>query len=626
VIDVAVLVAVLAASGAAGIVALRTAGALPRHPDEHLLAAVATGLGIASALALGLAAAHALTPLPFVLAGAVSLALGGRDLVRAVRAVRLPRSRATRLVVVVCGLLLLAEAPTWFAPPVGGDQTKYHLVYPRLFALAGGLVPTPWSFWGSQQWLQNFLFVLGYTLRGEDLARLLNAVSGVLAALALATLARRHLDRRLGGLVGGLFFTLPLTWSQMTRSGADTCLVAFAALALAAFLDWAYGARPGDLRRTAIYAGLAGGSKVMGLLSPALVGLGILVMLIRRRTPIGRAVGAAVLYGGVALAVLSPWYVRNAVQTGDPLHPYGHAVFHGRNWSPHAAAYLNTYYDQYRTREAGERGGKPYRGLEVVWFPWDLTMHPESFERGKRQGQDVSPFALAFTPALWLVRRRRRATHAIAAVGLAYAGIIAAGAWAHPRYVLPGTALVLTAAAAGAQALAGQRLVVGVVAFTVLGNLVLTTRLLRPMWPDQVRVAFGRLDPDTFLARYSDRYVFWREANRVVPSGGLIVVLEKIPHPYYIDRPFVLLSYLEQGLVDFRVTRTPDAVLRRLAELGATHVAVEQGGLAAAADPFEREVTALWREVLARLGAPVLTAGGYALYAMPGTAGEGARG
>jgi hypothetical protein len=620
VIDLVLLVVVLAASGAAGMLALRIAGALPHRPSEHLLAAVATGLGIASALALGLAIGHVLRPLPFFIAGLLALAAGGPDLVRALRAVRAPRGWFAWTLVTVCTIVLLAEAPTWFAPPVGGDQTKYQLAYPRLFAMAGGIVPTPWCFWGSQQWLQNFLFALAYTIGGEDLARCMNAAAGVLAALSLAMLARRHLDRRLGVVVGALAFTMPMTWSQMTRSGADMSVVVYAGLAVSAFLDWAYGQRAADLRRAAIFSGLAGASKMMGLLVPALVGIGILVVLAQRRPPLGRAIGSALVYGVVALAILSPWYARNAVETGDPLHPFANAAFHGRNWSPEAAAYLDTYYDQYRAREAGDRGGKPYHGVDVAWFPWDLTMHPESFENGKRQGQDVSPFPLAFLPALLLVRRRRRAALAIAAIGFSYAAIIAVGAWAHPRYVLPGTALVLTATAAGAQALAGRRLLPWLVGFTLLGNVALTTRMLRPMWPDQVRVAFHRLSPDTFLARYSDRYVFWKEANRAVPATGRVAVLEKIPHPYYIDRPFVLLSYLEQGLVDFRVTSTPDAVLRRMRALGTSHVAVDVKGLDAAADPFEREVTALWRGVVERLGEPVLSKGGYALYVLPGEA------
>src|SRR5262249_49673811 len=152
--------------------------------------------------------------------------------------------------------------------------------------------------------------------------------------------------------------------------------------------DWALGQRGSDLRRAGIFAGLAGGAKVMGLLIPALVGIGVLVVLIRRRASLGRFVGTSLAFGLLAIVLLSPWYVRNFVDTGDPLYPFGESVFKGRNWSPDAASYLDVYYDYYRTTEAAQRGGKPYRGTEVARFPWDLTMHPESFEKGKRQGQD----------------------------------------------------------------------------------------------------------------------------------------------------------------------------------------------------------------------------------------------
>ena len=613
-IDVLVLTLMLAACAAAGLAFLHLADALPHEPREHLLDGLVVGLGLAGMAALALAAAGVLRPLPLVVLGAAGLLAGWRPLRDALSALRLPRRRATWLLLAVCGLLLLAEAPTWFAPPVGGDQTKYHLAYPRLYAQAGRLVPTPWSFWGAQQWLQNFLFAIAYALRGEDLARLLNAVSGVLAALGIATLVRRHFDRRLGVVAGALFFTMPMWWSKMVRAGVDACLVTYTVLAVSAWLDWVRRRRPADLRRTGLLAGLAGGSKVMGLLVPALIGIGILVTLVRRRVAPARCIGASLTFGFLTLAMLSPWYVRNWVETGNPTLPFGQSLFAGRNWSVEAEDYLNVYYEQYRTREAAQRGGTPYKGTEVARFPWDLTMHPESFEKGQRAGYDISPFILAFLPALALLRRRRWAAIAVAAMGIAYVIIIAAGAWAHPRYVLPGIALALAAAVPAAHALCGRRLFAAVVALTIAGNLALVTRLLKPMWPDQVRVALGRMAPDAFLAKYSDRYVFWREANAAIPPTGTVAVLEKIPHPYYIERPFVLLSYLEQGMVDYRRVPTPAALHDVMQRLGVTHVAVEEAGTHAAEDPFETQVTTLWRNFLAGLDEPELRAGGYALY------------
>src|SRR5439155_413449 len=90
-------------------------------------------------------------------AAAARAPAGGRELARASRALEARALGRVWPLVLVCALVLVAEVPTMLAPPVGGDQTKYQLVYPRLYALAGGLVPTPWSFWGQMQFLPNFV-------------------------------------------------------------------------------------------------------------------------------------------------------------------------------------------------------------------------------------------------------------------------------------------------------------------------------------------------------------------------------------------------------------------------------------------------------------------------------------
>src|SRR5262249_26065268 len=198
---------------------------------------------------------------------------------------------------------------------------------------------------------------------------------------------------------------------------------------------------------------------------------------------------------------------------------------------------------------------------------------------------------------LLLVRRRRGAVWLTAAIGIGYAAIITGATWAQPRYLLPGVALALVAAMSAARAVLGRRAFVPILALTVVGNLALTARLLHPLWRDQVRVAVGRLAPDKFLRRHSSLYAFWERANAVVPPSGRILVLEKIPRPYYIERPFVLASYLEQGMIDYRSVRSPEALARVGEDLGITHVAVDLTGLDRAGDPFEAAVGRLWRAV-----------------------------
>src|SRR5437870_472204 len=323
-IDLVRLVLALAAATAAGLLALRALRALPAAPSERLLAGLAVGLGLGSMTALGLAAAGHLRATPLAVVGAAVLVAGGRELARATRALDLGALGRAWPLVLMCALVLAAEVPAMLAPPVGGDQTKYQLAYPRLYALAGGLVPTPWSFWGQMQFLPNFVFALGFAARGDVLARLLNGTMGVAAALALATLAGRHLAPRAGAVAGALFFTLPLTWSLMTRASVDLAVVLYAALATTAFLAWVADGSGADLRRAALMAGLAGGSKPMGPLVPGLPGAALLAVLARRAEPARRPVRPALAFRPLALPAPSPWYVRQAAEAGNPIYPFGY--------------------------------------------------------------------------------------------------------------------------------------------------------------------------------------------------------------------------------------------------------------------------------------------------------------
>src|SRR5438094_9881592 len=288
-IDLGLLALVLVAAAAGGLVCLRALAALPAEEAEWLVPGVAVGLGMVATVGLGLAELDVLRPVPIALVGLAAVVLGRKDLARALRAVDRTRVRAAWPFLAVCGALLLAESLAMVAPPVGGDQTKYQLAYPRLYAAAGGLVATPWSFWGHMQFLQNFLFAIGFALSDGALARYLNGAFGVLTALALGALTRRHLGEQSGPAAAALFFTLPITWSMMTHAGSDMPVVLYGCLALGALLDWTETGRSADVRRAGLAAGLAGASRVMGLLVPALMGGALVFLLLRRALPLRRA-------------------------------------------------------------------------------------------------------------------------------------------------------------------------------------------------------------------------------------------------------------------------------------------------------------------------------------------------
>ena len=607
-LDLATLAALLVALYGAGKRLLR---AIPfADGAEEAIAALGLGLGLFAYVTLALGEVGALSASALWAGIAIAFAFGRREavsgLARGVRAIG-AFVRAAPLLArlgVVLGLGLLAvECLLAMAPAFGGDQTKYQLVYPRLFADAGGFVPTPWSFWGYMQYLVNMLFTAAFVLRGDVLARLVNVAFGVLATGSVYVLGRRTFGRSVGAWAAALFFFMPFTATLMIRAWVEFALTLYVVMAAVAVLAWRTSGARSWLALAAVMGGFAAGTKLMGVLAPALLGVVVLATA-WVRGGVAAALRATVGFGLVAMVVASPCYLRNAAATGNPIFPFGYGVFGGRNWSAEAARGLDAYYAAYRQTHAEKRGGGAYGSWrDALRFPWDATMAPYAFENVGRFAYDMGPFLLAFVPAAILLRRDPR-VWILAGVALTYGAIVVFGMWAHPRYVHPALSLLLVVAVqalltVGEAGTVARRAVVGVLAMTVLWQGVTALRVVAPLAPDSFRVATGRLSEDAFLRRYERRYPLWDLVNREVPKDGNVLILAMIPHPYHLRRTFTLASPLEQGAIDYRRIATVDDLAAALAPYGVTHVVREPEEEKAAANPVGERVTRLWDELLA---------------------------
>jgi hypothetical protein len=101
--------------------------------------------------------------------------------------------------------------------------------------------------------------------------------------------------------------------------------------------------------------------------------------------------------------------------------------------------------------------------------------------------------------------------------------------------------------------------------------------------------------------------------NREVPPDGNVLVLAMIPHPYHLERSFMLASPLEQAAIDYRRVASVDELLQTLDALGVTHVVREAEAEKAGANPVGPRVTELWDALIAR-ATPVGTTPRGALY------------
>ncbi len=600
---------------------------------EEGVYALGLGLGLLAYATLALGVAGLLRR-PVVIALLLAAAWYGRremvaGLARAGRAGRrfaFDGPIGERIAVVGAAALLLLECLLAMAPVVGGDQTKYQLVYPRIFAEAGGFVATPWSFWGYMQYLMNMLFTAAFVLRGDVLARFLNVAYGVIATFAVFTLGRRVFGRAVGAWAAVLFFVMPFTATLMIRAWVEFALTLYVVLAVHAVLAWRASGDRTWLVLGGLMGGFAAGTKLMGALAPALLGV-VVVATALPRDGIRAALRAVVGFGLIAMVVASPCYLRNAAATGNPIFPFGYGVFGGSNWSAEAARGMDDYYAAYRETHAQKRGAGAYGSWrETLRFPWDATMAPYAFEKVGRYAYDFGPFLLAFVPGVLLLRRSP-AAWILAGLGLAYSTIVVFGMWAHPRYIHPTLPLFLIVAVQvvwtiGASGPRARRGVVAVLAVTALLQAVTALRVVAPLVPDSIRVATGRLSDDQFLRRYERRYPLWDLVNREVPENGNVLILAMIPHPYHLTRRFTLASPLEQGAIDYRRLETVDDFQAALVPFGVTHVVREPEDDKAAANPIGERVTTLWDGLVARSEKVAETTDGTLYRLAPAVAGK----
>ncbi len=292
----------------------------------------------------------------------------------------------------------------------------------------------------------------------------------------------------------------------------------------------------------------------------------------RRRGALGPALTGSLGWGGAALLVGSPWYLKSWVCTGNPVYPYFFSVFGGRWWdAPMAAAY------------AGSNSPGPGRGLsDALLLPWNLTM---ALPPGHLVGAwppfnefpsallSLSPVLLAalFFPAFGAgdIPRPVKALAVFAGAGM----LLWFTQTQYMRFLLPLVpAFCLLAAwalcrACAARSLSGYALA-GLAAASLLWSLSVGLELARLQAP----AALGLQSRADYVARYDGDAGAISYLNTRLPPGAKIVFFGH-PLGFYCDRPYLWGDQSTYVL-------TPDvhsapALWRRLRALGVTHILVD---------------------------------------------------
>lgn len=305
------------------------------------------------------------------------------------RGAALPRPRKWRswqlALAALLAIYVVLTAVAACAPISSPDALLYHAANPALFEREHRIFEVPWNSSSYEPFTVEMLILDGFLVWDPVQGAFAPLLLALVALVAVMGITERLAGRSAALLAGAILFAHPFMAWEATSTYAEpglACAVALAAWNILRFL--------GNGDRTAlllagVFTGGAAGMKYLGLIA-ALALVVAAVLLAWRRLTLTRVLVFAV----PAIAVASPWYVKNGVLTGNPFYPH---LLGGLNSS--AAAEL----------EATMAGfGHGHSFLDFVLLPVRLLGDAEAFDGG----EFLTPLFLAFAPLVLLLPPRRR--------------------------------------------------------------------------------------------------------------------------------------------------------------------------------------------------------------------------
>jgi hypothetical protein len=235
-------------------------------------------------------------------------------------------TRWQMLAVAVAIALVLLVAGSSVLPDDSWDSLAYHLAVGKLYIQQAGITYLPWLFQSNFPINGELLFLHGLLLDGDALPVPLNLLPYVLAAAAVFKLARLYVGRGPALLGMLVFMTSPEVAAWVNTCNVEIVWAGLATMALWCVLRWrseaAGVAEPRDawLYIAGLLAGIAGGTKVVALLSAGAIGAIVAGASFDRRH-LAASLRPFIKYTVVFVLAASPCYIQTFVHTGTPLWP-----------------------------------------------------------------------------------------------------------------------------------------------------------------------------------------------------------------------------------------------------------------------------------------------------------------
>ncbi|NIM03047.1 phospholipid carrier-dependent glycosyltransferase, partial [bacterium] len=257
----------------------------------------------------------------------------------------LPKRKPTMFTSFFWGMLGLAAIINLagaLVPESFYDSLVFHLSVPALYKINHGIKYIETIFTSGFPQNMQMLYTLGLLLGTDILAKLTHWVMGIFVVLLVYALGRKYFNHRAGLVAAAIFYTIPMVAMQSRVTGVDLALTFFELLAVFALVNWFVRngrdkkpelVKNGWLIAAGIFSGLAMGVKYTGIYSFVVFAVAVfLVGIIVYKEKIRSCFKRTFLFCVVAIALFSPWLIKNTIYTNNPFHPFLSSVIKSKDF------------------------------------------------------------------------------------------------------------------------------------------------------------------------------------------------------------------------------------------------------------------------------------------------------
>ncbi len=433
-----------------------------------------------------------------------------------------------------------------FCPPIARDALIHHLAIPKLWISHGGFYEMPWAEYSYYPMNLDLIYLIPLFWGNDTIPNFIHFGFALGTAAMIYCYLRRKFNT-VAGLLGFLIFlSTPVISKLATMAYVDLGLVFFITVSVLSFLRWLEQNDPQCrwLVISAIAMGLALGTKYNAMVAWFFMTLAVVFISSRNTGRSGQALKHGLLFFLISLAVFSPWLIKNAVLTGNPLYPLFPGLFAGASSGGGigSSTFVHAHASLFRSREIffGENL------LEILSIPIRIFF----------QGQDDSPkyFDGVLTPLLILfvpfafIRKEFKAEKLLF---LLLASFVILTAFLldqiRIRYMLTAIPFLAVLSVVGIMNIyewLGEK----VITWRKLGILTITgiVLVLLGMNVNYIQKYFFKINPlpyimnnetrDQFISRHDASYPAIMFINNNTPEDSIIRLILLAGRGYYLDR------------------------------------------------------------------------------------------